>query len=173
MARNKNKRLRVLKKTLLIVGEGEAEKAFIQYLRSIYATGNPKVSIKSAGGKGPKNVITEAISTKDATGYDYAVALLDTDLPWPRQLVRKAEGKKIILIGSDPCLEGFLLDILDEPRPTPNESSFCKKKLHGMLNGKETEKETYEPLFPKELLDKKQGELKGLRTLIELISGQS
>ncbi|MFA0412286.1 RloB domain-containing protein [Vibrio renipiscarius] len=170
MARNKTKR--VLKKTLLIVGEGEAEKAFLQYLRSLYATGNPKVSIKSAGGKGPKNVITEAISTKDATGYDSAVTLLDTDLLWPRQLVKKAEGKKIVLIGSEPCFEGFLLDILNEARPTPNESCFCKKKMHGLLNGKETEKETYAALFPKDLLDQRKDKLEQLKILINLISGQ-
>ncbi|ELX4205568.1 RloB domain-containing protein [Vibrio vulnificus] len=144
---------RVVKRTLLLVGEGEAEKAFFQHLKSLYGVGDPKLTIKSAGGKGPKNVITEAISTKDANGYDSALALLDTDLVWPSALVKRALGKKIELLGSSPCFEGLLLDILKNPRPTPNTSSECKNKLHPLLDGKETDKNSYSLLFTKEVLD--------------------
>ncbi|EIO4085915.1 TPA: RloB domain-containing protein [Vibrio parahaemolyticus] len=167
---SKKRTRRVVKRTLLIVGEGEAEKAFLLHLKSIYGVGDPKVSIKSAGGKGPKNVITEAITSKDANGYDLAAVFLDTDLTWPASMVKKAKGKKITLIGSSPCLEGLLLDVIGTQRPTPNSSKECKRKLHGLLKGKETARETYEELFTKDVLDKTNVEQ--IKTLIKLIQGK-
>lgn len=144
---------RVVKRTLLIVGEGESEKAFLLHLRSLYSVGNPKVTVKSAGGKGPKNVIIEAISTKEATGYDSAIALLDTDLEWPIGLVKLAASKKVELFSSTPCFEGLLLDILKISRPTPNDSPTCKKKMQGLLNGPSTQRETYIEQFTRDVLD--------------------
>lgn len=166
----KKRTRRVVKRTLLVVGEGEAEKAFLQHMKSLFGVGDPKVAIKSAGGKGPKNVITEAMSTKDASGYDSAAALLDTDLAWPNALVKKAQGKKIQLIGSSPCLEGLLLDVLGIKRPTPNTSVECKKKFHQILKGKETEKDSYVELFPKEVLNS--CKINQIETLIKLIEGK-
>jgi hypothetical protein len=155
-----------------MVGEGEAEKAFLQHLKSIYGTGDPKVTIKSAGGKGPQNIITEAISTKDCNGYDRSVALLETDLEWPASLVKRAQGKKIELLGSSPCLEGFLLDILGEGRPTPNTSSQCKTKFNGLLTGKSTDKNSYSELFTKEVLDKVIETSENLEKLVNYIQGK-
>lgn len=163
---------RLLKKTLLLVGEGEAEKAFIQHLNSLYGTGKIKIKIKSAGGKGPNNVINDTINTQSYDGYDRAASLLDTDIPWPAALVKRAHQLKIELIGSEPCLEGFLLKILQQPLPSPLENNTCKKKLHPQLCGKETEKESYQVLFTKQLLDERAKTVKELKSLIDLISGK-
>ena len=43
---------RKIKITITIVGEGQTEVAFINHLRSIYGVGSPKITAKSAGGKG-------------------------------------------------------------------------------------------------------------------------
>ncbi|HIF9056028.1 TPA: hypothetical protein ACX6MG_000003 [Photobacterium damselae] len=161
---------RPIKETLVIVGEGYAEAAFLNHLKSIYGIGNPKVTAKSAGGKGPSNVIGDALGTLKGSGCDRVAALLDTDLVWPKTKVKEAQQKKIILVGSVPCLEGLLLNIVGES--VPNNSDACKKMLHPRLDGKETDKNSYKLLFTKAVLDKERVRVKELNTLIGLISGQ-
>lgn len=163
------KKKRVLKETLIFVGEGEAEKAFLLHLKSIYGTGNPRVTPKSAGGKGPNNVIGDAISTLAHSGCSKVAAMLDTDLDWPVGLVKKAKQKKIPLIGSEPCLEGLLLDILQVKKPKT--SKECKKVLHPMLDGRETCKDSYSKLFSKDVLDEARKNVVSLNQLIEAIQG--
>lgn len=164
------KRKRPIKETLKIIGEGQADAAFLKHLKSLYGVGNPKVSAKSAGGKGPDNVIGDAIGTLNSSCYDRVAALLDTDIPWPKSKVKKAQQKKIILVGSRPCLEGLLLKILE--KPVPVSSDDCKKAFHPLLGGKETEKVSYEKPLPKTLLDARRDDVEELDTLIKLISGK-
>jgi hypothetical protein len=75
---------------MVFVGEGEAEKAFLQHLKSLYGVGSLKVSPKSAGGKGPDNVINDAIGTLENSKCDTVAVLLDTDIPWPPKLKKKS-----------------------------------------------------------------------------------
>lgn len=147
----KKKIIRKVKKTLLAVGEGVSEKAFLLHLKSIYSTGDPKISVVTAGGKGPKHVISHALSCLKCDGYDYCIVLLDTDLPWPQKLVRLARSKGIVLVGAVPCLEGTLLDILSMAKAQTNNG--CKSLLHPLLNGNSTSKESYQNLFHKEQLE--------------------
>ena len=44
-----------LRKVVLVVGEGQTEKAFLNHLKSIFK-GKSKVQVKSAGGKGPSTL---------------------------------------------------------------------------------------------------------------------
>lgn len=167
----RNNKKRVVKKTMTFIGEGFAEKAFILHLRSIYGSGKLKVTPKSAGGKGPDNVISDALGTLANTRCDYVVALLDTDLDWPVHLANEAAAKNIVLIGSTPCLEGLLLKTLGKKMPKPPLSGACKKKLHPLLSGKETCKESYEELFTKEVLDRASQKVPEVERMIALISG--
>ncbi|CAK1834140.1 hypothetical protein [Vibrio crassostreae] len=164
------KKKRVLKDTLIFVGEGEAEKAFLLHLKSIYGTGNPKVTPKSAGGKGPNNVIGDALGTLASSGCTRVAALLDTDLKWPVGLTKEAARNKIPLIGSTPCLEGFLLDILGIKKTTTNKG--CKQILHPMLDGKETCKMSYSKLFTKDVLDEARQRVEELDKMIKIIQGK-
>jgi len=159
--------VRETKKTLLMVGEGCAEKAFLQHLRGLYSNGKIKHSIHSANGKGPHNVIKSTIAKHTHDGYDYSVSLLDTDIVWPEKLVQEAKRKGIHLIGSIPCLEGFLLDIINEKKPET--SPECKRVAHPKLAGRETERESYEPLFTKQCLDTARERIDSLNKLINLI----
>lgn len=127
-----------LKKTMVFVGEGEAEKAFLLHIKSLYGVGSLKLTIKSAGGKGPDNVINDAISTLENSKCDRVAVLLDTDLPWPSKLVKEAKALDIELIDSTPCLEGLLLTVLGQRHSTPSDNKTCKKSLHPQLAGKET-----------------------------------
>lgn len=166
----KKKGLRSLKKTLVFVGEGEAEKAFLRHMKSLYGVGSIKLTIKSAGGKGPDNVINDAISTLENSKCDKVAVLLDTDLPWPGKLVKAARKLDIELIGSTPCLEGLLLTILGQPHPVPANNRTCKKSLHPQLAGKETLRESYQDLFSKSVLDDASDRITELRRIINLIS---
>lgn len=75
---------REAKTTVLIVGEGDTEKAFLDHLKLHYVTRGCGVSVttRNAHGKGPENVVDVAI--KHARGADYSIVavLMDTDLPW-------------------------------------------------------------------------------------------
>lgn len=78
MARKKHQ----VRKTLLIVGEGDSEVAFLKHLRELYCSGGVgvRVTIRNAHGKGPENVIAFAARQAGIYSYDAHAALLDTDL---------------------------------------------------------------------------------------------
>lgn len=169
MARKKV--LRKQKPVLMIVGEGFAEKAFLLHLRGLYSNGNVSVKVKSAGGKGPKNVILDAVGEfSSARGNIKVAALLDTDLEWPVTETKRARAKGILLVGSEPCLEGLLLDILGLPHPRPPSSKNMKAHAHKHLTGSETEKSSYEAAFSKDVLDKARAKVKQLDELINLMT---
>ena len=94
------------RKTLLAVGEGKADAAFLKYLRGIYCSGRSgvKVTVRDASGKGPSNVIGTAIGALRISSYDKKLCLLDTDLEWTKENKSDAKRKKIELVGSTPCL---------------------------------------------------------------------
>jgi hypothetical protein len=56
------------------------------------------------------------------------VALLDTDLEWASAVKERAKSKRIGMLSSEPCLEGLLLQVLEE-MPVPPRSGGCKKKF--------------------------------------------
>jgi len=137
----------------------------------LYSTAaGPSIRLISAGGKAPNGPIDEAISYKKQREYDEIVVLLDTDIAWTEEKINEAKDNNIELVGSEPCLEGLLLKILD--KSVPDKSKKCKTQLQNMLPGKSTESRSYASLFPKELLDKVRNKVKPLGTLISYISGE-
>lgn len=161
---------RPIKEILIIVGEGETEVAFINHLRSLYGVGSPKITAKSAGGKGPSNVIDDAIGTLTYSGCDRVAALLDTDLAWPKTKKDAAKKKKIILIGSNPCVEGLFIAILNKNIPETSEE--CKKQFLPLLDGNPTNKDSYKIIFTKSILDAARERVSELDLLIKLITGE-
>jgi hypothetical protein len=171
MARRYPQAQREAKTTILIVGEGDTEKAFLDHLRSHYVTRGCGVSVttRNAHGKGPENVVDVAI--RHAKGADYTIVaiLMDTDLPWTPTLRKLARKKKICLIGASPCCDGLLLHILGEP--VPEESSHCKAKLVARLGRKPVVPEAYRNDFSKALLDDRRDAVGALGKLLSLIAG--
>lgn len=90
--------------------------------------------------------------------------MLDTDIAWKKEKINEAEYNNIKLVGSEPCLEGLLLKILD--KSVSDESKKCRTQLQNMLPGKSTESRSYVPLFKKELLDKARNKVEHLNILI-------
>ena len=135
-----SKQVRTQRKTLLAMGEGKADAAFLAHLRRLYCTDGKgvNVTIRNANGKGPGNVIATAIGAMRIASYDKKLCLLDTDLDWTAENKKDAKRKKIELIGSTPCLEGLLLLILQ--KTVPATSDECKRDLKIL-----TSKSMYEP----------------------------
>lgn len=146
-------RTRQVRKTLLVVGEGDSEEAFLRHLRHLYCSGGAGVTviIRNAHGKGPENVISHAAGLIRNASFDQRVALLDTDIRWSDQVKKKARKSGIEMIGSTPCLEGLLLSIIGKQPPAG--SADCKRAIQQLLNINLTEWEAYAAHFPRAVLD--------------------
>lgn len=140
--------------TLLIVGEGPIDEAFIRHMKSLYDGPNTgqKLKVTSADGGSPSDIINTTQRKYRHAAYDKCFILLDEDVIISQQDRDKARKANIGLIISTPiCLEGMLLNILDRPVPTKN-ATACKKVLHPQLSGDPTRPESYDKLFPKPVL---------------------
>lgn len=162
----KGRRVIRQRKTLLVVGEGATEAAFLSYLRRLYCSGKkgPKVTIKNAHGKGPEHVLDFAKRAQRGVAFDHVVAFLDTDIPWTAALKKEAKQSKIELIGNTPCIEGLFLKMLG--KPVPAVSASCKKQLSIALSYDVLKPSEYEQWCSLELLDSLAAEDKHLYSLL-------
>lgn len=103
--------IRKVKWTVLAVGEGDAEMAFLHHLKDLYISRGcgSSLQITQAYGKGAGNVISCAIRKSDMQDYDRCVALFDTDEGYSDDVIERAREAQIVTIPSDPCFEGLLL----------------------------------------------------------------
>lgn len=172
MARRHPQAHREAKTTVLIVGEGDTEKAFLDHLKTHYVTRGCGVSVttRNAHGKGPENVVDVAIRHTRGADYTIVAVLMDTDLPWTPALRKLAGTKRICLIGASPCCDGLLLRILDES--VPEESDHCKAKLVERLGRKPVVPEAYRNDFSKALLDGHRDVVEPLGKLLVLMAGE-
>jgi hypothetical protein len=144
--------------SLIVVGEGPHDKAFINHLKDLYDHRNSgqKVKVESADGGSPRDILKSALKNKHAD-YDKKYVLMDSDVAVSQQDRDFARKNKIEIIQSTPwCLEGMLLDALGDRVPNGNEA--CKRKLHPMLAGAPTEKASYGNLFTKDFVDNSEKE---------------
>lgn len=166
-----SKKKHQVRKTLLVVGEGDGEEAFLRHLRELYCTSGQGVSvtIRNAHGKGPEHVVDHAIRINTIYSYDRCACLLDTDIQWTGSLIKRAKQHKLEMIGSQPCLEGLLLTILGETVPTY--SSDCKKFVEKLLRMDLTESKNYSKHFPKNVVESARLQLPTLNSLLNLFEG--
>jgi len=156
--------------TVLLVGEGTTEQAFLRYITSLYISRGcgVGVTIRNARGKGPDHVVDYAIRQCRNAAYDRIVVLLDTDLEMSAAVRRRARTKKVQIIGSTPCIEGLLLAILGEHVPETSEE--CKQRYGGVLPARLMLLEDYSEHFPKNLLDGRRVEVPELDELLGCLS---
>ena len=160
-----------VRKTLLIVGEGDSEEAFLKHLRDLYCSGGAgvAVTVRNAHGKGPENVIDHAARQAKIYSYNARAALLDTDIPWTDKLKKAARKAKIDMIGSIPCFEGLLLSILGK-RPH-DQCVDCKKAIQQLINVDLTERQAYAKHFPKPVLNAARFKVVELDLLLKVFEG--
>ena len=160
------------RKTLLAVGEGKSDAAFLKYLRTQFCAGGSGVSVtvRQANGKRPINVISTAIGALRISSYDKTLCLLDTDIDWTSQNKIDAKRKKIELIGSTPCLEGLLLQVLG--RQFSSISDDCKCQLKAITGKEMFEAEDYAAHFTYFHLQAVRTNIAELDKLLRLFEGR-
>ena len=162
---------KVQKKTVLAFGEGEDEKIFLRHLDKSYCRRDKvTVSSSSAGGGSPMNVVQKAVQYRRGIKRDSEFVVLDTDIPWSKEMKEYSEVEGLELIGNAPCLEAFFLDILESELPWKNSSTKkCKEYFaQHCKNGYFDEDECIR-LFPKALLNSARGRVAALDRMIKII----
>ena len=158
----------VQKRTLLIVGEGADEKAFLSYLKQqlVPRGAGLMVTIKNAKGKGAKGVLDYTIRQSRIAEYDTVAALLDTDTDWSDALKKQAKSHKVLLLKSEPCFEAMLLRLLGK---TPElDSKNLKAQFAPFVNNEATNSKQYAKHFNPEKLEAMQHTEPTIETLLSL-----
>jgi len=147
---------RSLLSTLIIVGEGAHEKAFLSHLKALYsANTDQKVKIDSADGGSPQDIVRTAVKKSRHIDYDRKFILMDSDIVVDDATKKLAKDNNITIILSEPlCLEGMLLNLLGIN--APDTSKKCKALLHPKLDGNPADKNSYIRIINKELLENTQ-----------------
>ena len=172
MVAKRKRPVRRTKKTVLIVGEGSTEKAFLRYVKELYITRDMDISVNVECGSGgsPRNVMEKAIRLCGSRGYDKCFVLIDADIPLnadKKLLTRMKRKPKIETLKSTPCIEGLLLSILGVSGN--NSSDQCKSIFEStyLSSNKKTDKRSYEKLFPKGMLDGKRTGIRELNNILK------
>ena len=142
--------------TLLVVGEGADDKAFIDYMKQLFCPRNCGRTAKIEAGDGGSagNVIENAIRSFKSIDYDRRILVLDSDLPPTiEQEKRPQRNGYCIILWSPQSLEGALLDVLGEKVGDYESSQKLKQRLHPRLAGKHTTPSAYRILFPLSVLE--------------------
>jgi hypothetical protein len=135
-----------VQKTLLIVGEGYHDEAFLNHVKRLPgACGNGvRITIKNAHGKGALNVIDYAEKLSRNFGYDHVAALFDADTDWTTKAAQKAKQAKIQVLLATPCLEAMLLRCIGR---IPGDPHQLKDQLAPLVGNTPGKPESYETNF--------------------------
>lgn len=156
-------------RTLLIVGEGYDEEAFLNHVKQLYA---PRgcgliVTIKNARGKGAQHVIDWTRRQTANIDYDAVAALLDTDTDWTPVVAKLAKTKKIQVLKSEPCFESLMLRLLGE-NPI-GDAKALKTQFSPFVNHDATQRHHYATHFGSERLQAGRVHEPTIDTLLKLL----
>ena len=179
------KRLSLLSKrnSILIYCEGEECKAFVQYLKSQFFQRAHNYNIKINYVDGNANRLLQKLSKQpfNFQEYDLIITIYDLDIgaEFDYKLKEKCQKlyrqKKIRFIENKPCLEAFLLQIL-EGKNYSNYSDCGSLKTrfeHNYVGRKRrTNPNSYAKHFPKSLLTHRAQHIPDLQLLLDVISGK-
>lgn len=156
-------------RTLLIVGEGADEVAFLNHVKQLYV---PRgcgltVKIKNAQGKGAKHVIEWTGRQIANVAYDAVATLLDTDTDWSPAVEKIAKKNRIQVLTSEPCFEALMLRVLGES-PKGNAHAL-KKQFAPFVNNDATQRENYAMHFSPECVQAGRLHEQAIDALLKLI----
>lgn len=140
-------------RTLLLVGEGRTEEAFLNHVKGIYAPRGCglSVKIKNARGKGAKHVVDWTIGQTGIAKYDAVAALLDTDQDWSDAVARKAKAARIKVLKSEPLFEAMMLRMIGES--DIGDSKTLKARLAPFVRNDPLRAENYALHFDQQCLE--------------------
>jgi hypothetical protein len=133
--------------TLLLVGEGETEQAFLSHVKALYAPRGCGLAVKviCARGKGAAHVVDTAIRHSRSIAYDTVAALLDTDTDWGPGVEQRAAAHGVLVLKSDPCFEAMMSRAIQQPAEGTVEE--LKKRFHPHVRGDGLVPRNYEVTF--------------------------
>lgn len=154
--------------TLLIVGEGYDEVAFLHHLKQLYVPRGCglSVTIKNARGKGALHVIEWTGGQIANADYDTVAALLDTDTGWDAKAEKLARRKKILVLKSEPCFEAMMLRLIS--KPVVGDAHTLKKQFAPFVKNDATQREHYALHFGPDCLQAGRGKEPALNELLKL-----
>ena len=176
MARRDMRPSRSTKTTILFVGEGPTEKAFLQHLQTLYISRDASIVVKVESGSGgaPSSVAQKAIRLRSSRAYDRCFILVDADRPlvMDRKLEERMKKKpRIEVLKSTPCVEGLLLTILGHNNfsQSGTSSDHCKREFEAnyMTDERKTEKRSYASRFTKEILEAQRRNISELDAILK------
>lgn len=155
-------------RTLLIVGEGRHEEAFLNHLKRQYV---PRgcglaVTIKNARGKGALHVVKWTAGQAAIAKYDVVAAMLDTDTNWDAKTEKLAKSKRILVLKSEPCFEAMMLRLIGET-PT-GDAHALKKQFAPYVNNDATLRDRYAAHFGSDCLQAGRGKELTIDELLKL-----
>ena len=160
--------------TVLFIGEGKTEKAFLKHLKSQYLERDSgvAVTIKDATGGGPGSIVDYAFKMRCSpmfeSEFNQIVVLLDNDISIAKQVRDKAEQNDIQLIESTPCIEGLLLAILD--KTVPPTAAKCKHACEKYFPQRLTKQSAYDKQLAPTRLEKRRKAIPELNALLNAFS---
>ena len=152
---SKKPAIRIARRTVLVIVEGDTEFAFCLHLKANLSRGrNVQINIRNAHGGSPDKIVAFAGGEIRQASYDTVLIIFDTDRPLSVGGKRFAEALRAKLILFSPCIEAWFLRLLNE-RP-PATTAACKRRFHemGLDEQRKCERDAYERLFPAKRLRK-------------------
>lgn len=161
-----------LKKTVLLVGEGPCEWAFLKHLVSLFQFRESAFAarVENAHGGSPETVLLSARKLLRQRAYDVCVIVMDTDRPWPASLPGNIGITRMKYVAASPCLEGLLLQMLGVPGITTRSTlEQCKHRLYDtyVTQGHRTEPAAYTRSFPKHVLVQRRSHCGTLNSILQ------
>lgn len=153
-------------RTVLIMGEGATEKAFLKHLKNLYGERGSglAITIRAATGGSPEAIVRYTENIIKNRAYDRVAILMDTNVEWSKEARERAKKQKITLIGATPCIEGLLLSILGHTPPRRSED--CKQVCTEVFAGDLMDEVTYQNVIEKHLFEKKRQQIQELEVLL-------
>ena len=164
------------KTTILIVGEGPTEKAFLQYLKELYVARDFDFTVKVECGSGgaPCSVVQKAIRLRGSRAYDKCYVLFDADRPLETDYKlsdRINKRPRVEILKATPCIEGLFLAILEHPgfSQASAASDDCKRDFHAgyISEDKKMDKRSYEAKLSKAMLDSRRVQIAELDLILK------
>ncbi len=162
---------RYVARTLLLVGEGDAELVWLGHLKRLYVARGAGlvVTLKNAHGKGAAHVVDVAIRQSRNAAFDAKAVLLDTDTDWTDKVRVRAKKEGVEIVAASPCLEGMLLSAYGH-QVEGRTSAKLKSDFVVKFGMTALDTRTYEQHFPRTFLDNIRTELAEIDQLLNLLA---
>jgi len=165
-------RIHRTKRTRLIYCEGAADKAFLECIKSIYASETYNVDIKPGTGGDQVNLAETAVRVGSFYEDRYLKIDGDRDQDWENSVYTSAEefGQKndLIILKSIPMLEKLLVNILEPSKSLADSRWKGYFERTYISEPKRTDEREYIRLFTKSIVDEARTRLPELQTLIDI-----